>query len=93
MVRTTSTYPSIFLNGKKAFDTYALIDPGSQFTFILDKFPEFLALPCEDQEATTLQYLNTEPDMPLSKISEQVTIALYENLDQKFQITTTYSTP
>ena len=31
--------------------------------------------------------------MPLSKISEQVTVAPYKNLDQKFQITTTYSTP
>ena len=31
--------------------------------------------------------------MPLSKISEQLTVAPYENLDQKFQITTTYSTP
>ena len=81
--------PVSFLNGKKAFDTYALIDPGSQFTFILDKITEFLALPCEDQEATTLQYLNTEHDMPLSKISEQVTVAPYENLDQKFQIKTT----
>ena len=85
--------PVSFLNGNKAFDTYALIDPGSQFTFILDKITEFLALPCEDQEATTLQYLNTEHDMPLSKISEQVTVAPYENLDQKFQIKTTYSTP
>ena len=31
--------------------------------------------------------------MPLSKISEQVTVAPYENLDQRFQIKTTYSTP
>ena len=31
--------------------------------------------------------------MPLSKFSEQVTVAPYENFDQKFQITTTYSTP
>ena len=30
--------------------------------------------------------------MPLSKISEQVTVAPYENLDQKFRITTSYST-
>ena len=29
--------PVSFLNGKKAFDTYALIDPESQFTFILDQ--------------------------------------------------------
>ena len=76
--------PISFLNDRKAFDTYALIDPGSQFTFALDKITEFLALPCEDQEATTLQYLNTELDMPLSKISEQVTVAPSENLDQKF---------
>ena len=39
--------PISFLNGKKAFDTYALIDTGSQFTFALDKITEFLALPCE----------------------------------------------
>ena len=31
--------------------------------------------------------------MPLSKISEKVTVAPYKNWDQKFQITTTYSTP
>ena len=85
--------PVSFLNGKKAFDTYVLIDPGSQFTFILDKMTELLALPCEDQEATTLQYLNTEHDMPHSKISEQVTVEPYKNLDQKGQITTFYSTP
>ena len=85
--------PVSFLNGKKAFITYTLIDPGSQFTFILDKITEFLALPCEDQETTTLLYLNTEPDMPLSKTSEQVTVAPYENLDQKFQITINYITP
>ena len=64
----------------------------SKFTFIPAKITEFLALPFEDQEATTLQYLNTEQDMPLSKTSEPVTVPLYENLDLKFQITTTYST-
>ena len=31
--------------------------------------------------------------MTLSKISEQVAVATYANLDQKFQITTTYGTP
>ena len=85
--------PVSLLNGKRAFDTYALIDPVSQFTLIRVKIAQFLALPCEDQETTTLQYLNTEHDMPLSKVSEQVTVAPYKNLDQKFQIRTTYSTP
>ena len=45
--------PVCFVSGKKACDTYALIDQGSQFTFILDKITDFLALPCEDQKATS----------------------------------------
>ena len=73
--------PVSFLYGKKAFDTYTLINPGSQFTFILDKITNFLALPCKDQEATTLQYLNTGHEVSLSKISEQVTDAPCKNLD------------
>ena len=77
--------PVSFLNGKKAFDTYAMIDPGSQFTFILYKISEFCALTCEDQEATTHQYLNTEHYMPLSKISEPVKVAPYETLDHIFK--------
>ena len=44
-----------FLNGSKVFDTYALIDPGSQLTFLLDIVTSFLALPCESQASTTLQ--------------------------------------
>ena len=75
MVRTTSTYPSIISERKKAFDMYALINPASQFAFILDKITEFLALTCEDQEANTHQYLNRELDMPLQKISEPATVA------------------
>ena len=75
--------PVSYLNGKKAFDTYARIDPGSQFTFILDKITEFLTLPCKHEEANTLDDLNTKHDMPLSKISEQVTVAHYEKFGSK----------
>ena len=78
--------PVFFVNGKKAFDTYALMDPGSQFTFILDKITDFQALPIEDEEATTLQYPNREHDMPLSKISEKVTIAPSKTWNQKFKL-------
>ena len=68
-----------FLNVQKAFDTYTLIDPESQLTFILDKITEFFALAWEDQENTTLQHLNTEHYMPLSNIFEPVTVATFEN--------------
>ena len=75
------------------FDTYALIDPGSQFTFLLDKVTSFLELPCEGQASTTLQYLNTEHEMPLSKISDTVTVTSFDKINQQFGIARAYSTP
>ena len=47
--------PVSFVNGNKAFDTNALIDHGSQFTFLLDTITNFLSLPCEAQTSITLQ--------------------------------------
>ena len=85
--------PVPFVNGSKVFDTYALIDLGSQFTFLLDKVTSFLELPCEAQASTTLQYLNTEHEMPLSKISETVTVTPFDKMSQQFSIARTYSTP
>ena len=68
-------------------------DPGSQFTFLLDKVTSFLELPCEAQASTTLQYLSTEHEMPLSKISETVTVTPYDKINQHFSIARAYSTP
>ena len=70
--------PVSFVNCNKALDTYALIDHGSQFTFLLDTITNFLALPCEAQTSTTLQYANTQNEMPLSKITAPV-ITLHIN--------------
>ena len=42
--------PVSFLKGNKAFDTYALIDPGSQCSIVLDAISEYLELPCESQQ-------------------------------------------
>ena len=66
MTGTTTILPVSFSDGSKVFDTYALIDPGSQITMLLDRVTSFLELPCEAQASTTLQYLNTEHEMPLS---------------------------
>ena len=85
--------PVSFVNGNKAFDTYALIDHGSQFTFLLDTITNFLALPCEAQTSTTLQYVNTQNEMPLSKITAPVIISPYKSLRQSFEIYRAYSTP
>ena len=87
------TLPVSFVNGSKVFDSYALIDRGSQFTFLLDKVTSFLELPCEAQASSTLQYLNTEHEMPLSKISETETVTPFDKVNQQFSIARAYSTP
>ena len=76
----------------KLFDTYALNDPGSRFTFLLDKVTSFLEVPCKAQASTTLQYLNTEHEMPLSKIGETVIVTPFDKINQQFSIARTYST-
>ena len=85
--------PVSFLKGDKAFDTYALIDPGSQFSFVLDAIAEFLELPCETQQSVPLQFLNTENSMSLSKIVEPVTITPYKSTEISFELSRTFSTP
>ena len=85
--------PVSFINDNKAFDTYALIDHGSQFAFLLDTITNFLALPCEPRTSTTLQYVNTQNKMPLWKITAPVIITPYKSLRQSFEISRAYSTP
>ena len=70
-----------------------MIDPGSQFTFLLDKVTNFLELPCEAQTSTTLQNLKTEHETPLSKISETVTVTPSDKVNQQFSNARAYSTP
>ena len=76
-----------------SFVTYALIDHGSQFTFLLDTIANFLALPCESQTSTTLQYVNTQNEMLLSKITAPFIITPYNSLRQIFEISRACSTP
>ena len=85
--------PVSFVNGNKAFDMYALLDHGSQFTFLLDTITNILALPCEAQTSTTLQHVNTQNETPFSKITAPVIITPYKSLRQSFEICRAYSTP
>ena len=82
-----------FVNGSNGFDTYALIDPASQLTFLFDKITSFFELPCEAQASTALQYLNTEHEMFSSKIIETVTVTLFDKVNQQLIIARAYSTP
>ena len=85
--------PVSFVNGNKSFDTYALIDHGSQFIFLLDTITNFLPLLCEAQTSTRLQYANTQNEMPISKITATVIITPFNSLRQSFEMSLAYSTP
>ena len=85
--------PVSFIKEDKVFDTYALIDPGSQFTFLLDAVSDYLELPREYQSSTTVQYLSVDYEMPLSKIKQAITVCPFNHFDEKFQISRAYSTP
>ena len=85
--------PVSFLKGNIAFDTYALIDPGSQFSFVLDAIAEFPELLREIQQSVPLQFLNTENSMSLSEIVEPVTITPYKSTEISFELSRTFGTP
>ena len=85
--------PVSLLKGNKAFDIYILIDPGSQFNFILDAVAEFLGLPRETKQSVPLQFLNTENSMSLSRIVEPVTITPYKSTEISFELSRTFNIP
>ena len=85
--------PVSFIKGDKVFDTYALIDPGSQFRFASAVIAEFYELSHETQHSVPLQFLNTENTMSLSKIVEPVTITPYKSTEISFELSRTFSTP
>ena len=60
-----------FLKANKAFNIYALIDPGSQCVYILDAISENLELPCKSHQSVPLHQLTTEINMTLSKKMKQ----------------------
>ena len=59
--------PVSFVNNGKVSDTYALIDPGSQFTFMLDQIADFLEISSSDTANMSLQYININHEMPVAK--------------------------
>ena len=85
--------PVSFLKGNEAFDTNALIDPGSQFSFVMDAIAEFLELPRETRQSVPLQFLNSEKSMSLSKIVQPVTITPNMSTEISFELSRTTSTP
>ena len=73
-----------FIKEDKVFNTYALIDPGSFFTFLLGAVlncPEFAR---KNQLAAAFLYLSVDYEMPLSKRSQPKTICPIEHFEKDF---------
>ena len=79
-----------FIKEDKVFDTYAPIDTGSQFTFLLDAVFDYLELPREYQSSTTVQYLSVDYEISVSKIMQPITVCRFNRFGEKFQISRAY---
>ena len=82
-----------FVNNGKVCHFYALIDPGSQFAFILDQIADFLEISSSETRNMSLQYINIKHEMPVAKLDNIVILAPYKQAGQTFPIRNVYETP
>ena len=85
--------PVSFVNNGKVCDTYALIDPGSQLTFMLDQIADFLEISSSETANMSSQYININHEMPVAKLDNIVNLAPYKQTGQTFPIRNVYKTP
>ena len=85
--------PVSFVNNGKVSDTYALIDPGSQFNFMLDQIADFLEILSSETANMSLQYININHEMPVAKVDNTFNLAPYKQTVQTFPIRNVYKTP
>ena len=83
--------PVSIINGDKTFDTYALIDPGSTGTYIVDHISSFLSLETGKEYKLDVQFLSLSRSLSVSATSFD--IAPYADNDNKFHVQHAFSTP
>ena len=83
--------PVSIINGDKTFDTYALIDPGSTGTYIVDHISSFLSLKTGKKYKLDVQFLSLSRFLSVSATSFD--IAPYADNDNKFHVQHAFSTP
>ena len=83
--------PVSIINGDKTFDTYALIDPGSTGTYIVDHISSFLSLKTGKKYKLDVQFLSLARS--LSVFATSFDIAPYADNDNKFHVQHAFSTP
>ena len=83
--------PVSIINGDKTFDTYALLDPGSTGTYIVDHISSFLSLKTGKEYKLDVQFLSLSRSLSVSATSFD--IAPYADNGNKFHVQHAFSTP
>ena len=82
--------PVSLLNGDKVFDTYALIDPGSTGTYVLDSISRFLDLETGQQFDLDVQFMNLSRSFSVRPTAFK--IAPYADNETQFEVKNVYTT-
>ena len=83
--------PVSIINGDRTFHTYALIDPGSTGTYIVEHISSFLSLATGKEYKLDVQFLSLSCSLSVSATSFD--IAPYADNDNKFHVQHAFFTP
>ena len=82
--------PFSIINGNETFDTYALVDPGSTGTYIVDHISSFLSLKTCEEYKLNVQFPSLSRSLSVSATSFD--IAPFADNDNKFYVQNAFST-
>ena len=78
--------PVSFCHGETSTTIYALIDHGSQFSFIVDEIADKLQVPSVEHTSMSLRYVDIDHEMPVAKVDKSVHISPHDKPDVKFSM-------
>ena len=82
--------PVSIMNGKRIVDTYALIDPGSTGTYIVETIAKSIDLKTDRKFNMNVQFLSASKSLPVSRTN--FTIAPYADNEKTFSVQNAFCT-
>ena len=82
--------PVLIINGKRIVDTYALIDPGSTGTYIVETIAKSIDLKTDRKFNMNVQFLSASKSLPVSRTN--FTIAPYADNEKTFSVQNAFCT-
>ena len=85
--------PVSFCHGETSTTTYALIDHGSQFSFIVNEIADKLQISSMEHTSMSLRYFDIDHEMPVAKVDNAVHVSPHDKPDVKFSMNNLCQTP